>query len=67
MLKFNAKLGGFDKHKPFMTCKLKVKQSHYGPEQALMVPGGSRQSPQESGRLSARAYPPGNIPGTHFC
>jgi hypothetical protein len=56
--------------------KVKVKQSHYRPRQALRVPGGGssqilRQSPHEGGKVVTLPHrpplPPGNIPGTHFC
>ena len=57
------------------TTLIKVKQSHYRPEQALSVPGGwvsqiSKQSAHEGGKVSLTHWPPlppGNISGTHFC
>jgi hypothetical protein len=56
--------------------KIKVKESHYRPGQALRFPGVSgskisRQSVHESDKVVSPTHwpplPPGNIPGTHLC
>jgi len=56
--------------------KVKVKQSHYRPEEALRIPGDlgsqiSGKSGHEVGKVVSSKHrpllPPGNIPGTHFC
>jgi len=56
------------------TSKVKVKQSHYRPGQALSVPRGVPRFQDNrhmkvvslSALRTGRLYPPGNIPGNSF-
>ena len=68
--------GHWDRQVANIKVKIKVKQSHWRPGQALSFPEGwgsqiSRQSAHEGGKVVSPTHrpslPPGNIPGTHFC
>jgi len=63
-------------YKSYVNVKLKLEQSQYRPEQTLRVPRGLDSRFQDNRHMdvvilsalrTGRLYPPGDIPGTHFC